>query len=258
MATFANQLEEFQKLLIGYKNVFEDGGFFAAGKLLDLNRTHIVDEQQKREALLRFWGGIQRRVDELMPNNAIVRAISRTQFDYVKLRLVKQAINEIHVAIGKLSGDNADTIGTGATGITNRAVFIGHGHSTEWLKLAQFLKERLGLRVIEFESIPSAGKTITDRLKEMLDQSSFAFLVMTAEEPHSDGRTHARENVIHEIGLFQGRLGFERAIVLLESGCNEFSNMTGLIQIRFPHDDIDAVFEKIRHQLEQASLLKPR
>ena len=29
----------------------------------------------------------------------------------------------------------------------------------------------------------------------------------------------ARMNVIHEVGLFQGRLGFERAIVLLEEGC---------------------------------------
>jgi predicted nucleotide-binding protein len=41
-------------------------------------------------------------------------------------------------------------------------------------------------------------------------------------------------NVVHEAGLFQGRLGFERAIILLEEGCKSFSNIEGLGQIRFP------------------------
>ena len=36
------------------------------------------------------------------------------------------------------------------------------------------------------------------------------------EDEHKDGSVHPRENVIHEAGLFQGRLGFPRAIVLLE------------------------------------------
>jgi predicted nucleotide-binding protein len=45
-------------------------------------------------------------------------------------------------------------------------------------------------------------------------------------------------NVIHEVGLFQGRLGFKRAIVLLEEGCKEFSNIQGLGQIRYPKGNI--------------------
>jgi predicted nucleotide-binding protein len=44
----------------------------------------------------------------------------------------------------------------------------------------------------------------------------------------------ARMNMIHEVGLYQGRLGFTRAIVMLEEGCNESSNTAGLGQIRFP------------------------
>ena len=57
---------------------------------------------------------------------------------------------------------------------------------------------------------------------------------MTAEDEQPDGTLRARENVIHEAGLFQGRLGFEKAIILLEEGCEEFSNIEGLGQIRFP------------------------
>ena len=49
-----------------------------------------------------------------------------------------------------------------------------------------------------------------------------AFLVMTAEDEQPDGTLRARDNVIHEAGLFQDRLGFKRAIILLEEGCEEF------------------------------------
>ncbi len=58
-------------------------------------------------------------------------------------------------------------------------------------------------------------------------------------------------NVIHEVGLFQGRLGFRKAIVLLEEGCAEFSNIHGLGQIRFPRGNIGACFEQVRQVLER-------
>ena len=47
---------------------------------------------------------------------------------------------------------------------------------------------------------------------------------MTGETEDIDGNLHARDNVIHETGLFQGRLGFRKAIVLLEDCVAEFSN----------------------------------
>jgi hypothetical protein len=65
----------------------------------------------------------------------------------------------------------------------------------------------------------------------MLDNAAFAFTVMTAEDEQLDGKQQARMNVIHELGLFQDRLGFEKAIILLEDGCEQFSNIEGLGQI---------------------------
>ena len=62
-------------------------------------------------------------------------------------------------------------------------------------------------------------------------------------------------NVVHEAGLFQGRLGFEKAIILLEDGCEEFSNINGLGQIRFPKENITAAFEEIRRVLERENLI---
>lgn len=121
-------------------------------------------------------------------------------------------------------------------------VFIGHGHSAVWKDLKDFVQDRLHLPWDEFNRVPVAGVMNIARLSQMLDEAAIAFLIMTAEDEQADGKLHARLNVIHEAGLFQGRLGFERAIVLLEDECEEFSNIEGLGQIRFPKGNISAVF----------------
>jgi predicted nucleotide-binding protein len=62
--------------------------------------------------------------------------------------------------------------------------------------------------------------------------------------------------VVHEAGLFQGRLGFTKAVVLLEEGCEQFSNVEGLGQIRLPKGNISAAFEEIRRVLERDGLIE--
>lgn len=134
-------------------------------------------------------------------------------------------------------------------------IFIGHGRSSVWRDLKDFIKDRLHLPWDEFNRVPIAGVTNIARLAEMLDAAAFAFIVMTAEDEMADGALQARMNVVHEAGLFQGRLGFTKAIVLLEDGCKEFSNIQGLGQIRFPKGNISAVFEEIRQVLEREGVL---
>ncbi len=139
--------------------------------------------------------------------------------------------------------------------LAGKCVFIGHGRSPLWRELKDFVVERLRLPYDEFNREPVPGYTTTQRLQTMMAQAAFALLVMTAEEEHADGALHARANVIHEAGLFQGHLGPARAIVLLEEGCSEFSNIMGLCQIRFPRGDIAARFEDVRRVLEREGLL---
>ena len=135
-------------------------------------------------------------------------------------------------------------------------VFIGHGHSLLWRALRDFISERLKLPWDEFNRVSTAGVTNVSRLAQMLDQAGIAFLVMTAEDEDAEGNFQARMNVIHEAGLFQGRLGFEKAIVLLEEGCQEFSNIHGLGQIRFPKGNIEAIFEDVRRVLEREGIIE--
>lgn len=140
-------------------------------------------------------------------------------------------------------------------GGAEKKVFIGHGRSPLWRELKDFIQDRLHLPWDEFNRVPVAGMTNIARLSEMLDAAAIALLVMTAEDELAGGGTQARMNVVHEAGLFQGRLGFAKAIVLLEEGCAEFSNIHGLVQIHFPRGKIDPVFEEVRRVLEREGLI---
>ena len=115
------------------------------------------------------------------------------------------------------------------------AVFIGHGRSRRWRELKDHLGDKHGYRVMAYETGARAGHTIRDTLEAMLNESTFAVLVLTKEDETADGRFRARQNVVHETGLFQGKLGFNRAVLLVEEGTEEFSNIQGIQQIRF-HD----------------------
>ena len=152
--------------------------------------------------------------------------------------------------LDRLNREGVTVQGTGAK------VFIGHGRSLLWKDLKDFIQDRLHLPWDEFNRVPVAGITNADRLVEMLETAAIAFVIMTAEDELIDGKLIARMNVIHEAGLFQGRLGFKKAIVLLEDGCEEFSNIHGIGQMRFPKGKISAAFEDIRRVLEREGLLK--
>ncbi len=161
-------------------------------------------------------------------------------------KLIKRA--NAHISKTEKYSQKMDKIGTN--------IFIGHGRSNIWKDLKDFIQDRIGLQWDEFNRIPVAGITNIARLSDMLDNAALAFLVMTGEDEQVDGKMQARMNVVHEAGLFQGRLGFTKSILLVEEGCEEFSNIQGLGQIRFPIGNIRAVFEDIRGVLEREGLIE--
>jgi len=124
-------------------------------------------------------------------------------------------------------------------------VFIGHGRSKVWEELKNHLQDKHGQSVVAFESGARAGHHIRDILDEMLTESSLAFLILTGEDETANQCLRARQNVIHETGLFQGKLGFSKAIVLLEEGVEEFSNLAGIQHISFPKGHISETFGEV-------------
>lgn len=153
-----------------------------------------------------------------MPNRALIEGVFH--------------IFEVHAADSVIEAEEAEPL----------TVFIGHGRDDQWRDLKDHLHDLHNIDVVAYEVGPRAGLGVKEVLQQMIDESSFALLVLTGEDQHTDGELHARENVIHEVGLFQGTLGFERAIVLLEEGVTEFSNILGINQIRFPNGGIRETF----------------
>jgi hypothetical protein len=121
-------------------------------------------------------------------------------------------------------------------------VFIGHGRSGDWRDLKDHLHEQHGYAVEAYEIGSRAGHVIRDILEEMMARSSFAVLVMTGEDETASGQMRPRQNVVHEAGLFQGKLGFGRAIVVVEEGIEDFSNLQGVHQIRYTKGNIKETF----------------
>ncbi len=107
------------------------------------------------------------------------------------------------------------------------------------------LQDKHGYKVEAYEAGARAGHAIRDILGEMLETSSFAVLVLTGEDDTAAGDLRARQNVIHEAGLFQGRLGFARAVLLVEDGVELFSNINGIQQIRFANGHIAETFGEV-------------
>lgn len=130
-------------------------------------------------------------------------------------------------------------------------IFIGHGGSGQWRDLKDHLHEKHGYSIQAYEVAARAGHAIRDILEHMLDASSFAILVMTGEDKDSEGKLHPRENVIHELGLFQGSLGFSKVIILLEEGVEEFSNIHGIHQIRYSKGKIKETFGEVLATLKR-------
>ena len=180
-------------------------------------------------------------------------------YQYESGQIVKVDSPDIHSEVVKpaeeLPNNTQQAVNNSPMNNENKKYFIGHGRSPEWLKLKDFLENTLKLPYEEFNRIPQPGKITSIRLKEMLEVCSMAFLIMTGEDEHDDGTLHARSNVIHEIGLFQAQLGYERAIILREDGCEIFSNIQGITYIPFPKGNIEAAFEDIRGVLKRESIM---
>jgi len=124
-------------------------------------------------------------------------------------------------------------------------IFLGHGRSQLWRDLKDHLQDKHGYTIEAYETGARSGHCIRDILEEMAAKSSFAILGMTAEDEQADGVHRARQNVVHEAGLFQGRLGFARAIMLLEDGVEEFSNVQGVQYIRFARGNIKESYGEV-------------
>ncbi|MBC8492721.1 MAG: nucleotide-binding protein [Chloroflexi bacterium] len=135
-------------------------------------------------------------------------------------------------------------------------VFIAHG-SNEVVRhrVKDFIAERCGLKPIILRELPSSGMTVIEKLEKYGRTADYAIMILTCDDIVADGEVRARQNVIQELGWFQGVLGRDRTAILLQSGVEWPSNITGIVYLEFTGNDVELIFEDLRKELEAAGLM---
>jgi predicted nucleotide-binding protein len=135
-------------------------------------------------------------------------------------------------------------------------VFIGHGRNEVVRhKVKDFIRGLCGLNPLVLQELPSAGMTVIEKLEKYGRTADYAVLILTADDVTAEGETRARQNVIQELGWFQGVLGRNRTVILCQKDVELFSNIGGVVYLEFTGNEVESVFEELRKELEEAGLL---
>ena len=111
--------------------------------------------------------------------------------------------------------------------------------------------KKTSIPTLELAQEPNRGRTVLQKLARNRI-GAYAVVVMTSDDNAQDGALLARENVMHEIGYFQGKFGLANVCLLHEEGVNIPSNIHGLVYIPFPKDMVRAAFSALGRELGTA------
>ena len=129
-------------------------------------------------------------------------------------------------------------------------IFLSHGNNDFIkLKIKDFIQERLKKNIVVLSEQPSRGLTIVEKLEQVSECCDFAVILMTKDDFQRDGGVRARQNVVHEIGFFQGKYGRNKVVLIAESGVELFSNISGIIRLTFESDHFDEILEPLRLEI---------
>lgn len=130
-----------------------------------------------------------------------------------------------------------------------RRVFVSHGRAPDWREVQLFIEKDLQLDSLELAQEASGGQTIIEKLEANSRLCDAAVIVMTGDDSTLDGESRARENVIHEIGYFQGKYGRAKVCLLHEDGISIPTNIAGIVYIPFPKGNISAGFSVLAREI---------
>lgn len=171
----------------------------------------------------------------------------------------EEFMRNIHEALLNLLDEAIDFLDMSAdaeehTGedVVKNKIFIVHGHD-EALKyqLSDWLR-KIGVEpIILHEQANGGTSSILDKLERYSDVDC-AIALFTADDVGSEKgkelQPRARQNVVFEAGMFLGKLGKKRVIVLYEEGIESPGDLGGCVYI--PADKYDGWKEKLRPEFD--------
>jgi predicted nucleotide-binding protein len=129
-------------------------------------------------------------------------------------------------------------------------VFLSHGRSNDWRQVQPFIEKDCGLATLELAQEPSLGRTVIEKLEDNAALCDGAVIVMTGDDIVSGTEARVRENVMHEIGFFQGKFGRTSVVLMHEDGASIPTNLGGVVYIPFPKGSIASGFHVLQRELK--------
>ena len=184
------------------------------------------------------------------PDRPVPESSGTTDFDgrgYIERHHLEQVTQDIDYILKV--GAHSELEGPTPSPERERRVFISHGLPPDWRDVQGYIERDLRIPTLELAQEPNRGRTVLQKLAEESNRCSYAVVVMTGDDKIEDGVTRARENVMHEIGFFQGKFGLANVCLLHEEGVNIPSNIHGLVYIPFPKGVVSAAFGALGREL---------
>jgi predicted nucleotide-binding protein len=138
-------------------------------------------------------------------------------------------------------------------------LFVGHGRNKKPVDQLTKLLRDLGIPYLVAEDEPNAGRPISKKVRDTMDQCGAAVLVFTADVEYfdKDGNPIWRpsENVSHELGA-SAVLYDDRIIMFKEESVDLASNFSGIGYIPFEKDKLDAKMNDLLRELVALKILR--
>jgi predicted nucleotide-binding protein len=138
---------------------------------------------------------------------------------------------------------------------SNKNIFIVHGRDERSkLSLGNFLY-RIGMNPIILHEQPNKGRTLIEKFEQHANLARYAFVLLTPDDVGGETReylkSHARRNVILELGFFMGALGRDRVSCIHKEGVEIPSDIYGVVYLPY-RQIIDECFTGIMTELKHA------
>ncbi len=142
--------------------------------------------------------------------------------------------------------------------MSNKKVFIVHGHDKmAKMEVARFI-EKFGLEAIILHEQPNSGKTIIEKIEANSDVQ-YAVVLYTPcdmgrakEEGVDEEKERARQNVVFEHGYLIGKLGRDKVSALVKGDIEKPGDISGVVYISM--DDAGAWKTELAREMKSTGL----
>ena len=141
-------------------------------------------------------------------------------------------INGFSALIGELKGIKESALVLNKSG--NR-VFIVHGRDDDLRDSVRDYVEAMELEPVVLKDEVNEGRVLFEKFIDESNDAGFAIILMTADDygglKGSNSSPRARQNVVFEYGYFVGKLGRKNVCVIMDSGVDCPTDLSGVVRI---------------------------